>query len=131
MISRDIMIRDVVTARGEITVKECIEILFKKNVGSVVIVDEKHRCVGIFTERDAIRLVAQNMPLETSLEKVMTRNIYTVYEETSYHKAREIMRLNRIRHLPVIDADRKVVGLISLRYLYDEIFEDGKQFRSF
>jgi CBS domain-containing protein len=122
------MIKDVVTARKENTVQECMEILFKKNVGSAVIVDEDQKCIGIFTERDAIRVVAQNIPLNTPLEKVMSKNIYTVSEDTSLHEARATMRLNKIRHLPVVDSKGRLVGLISIRNLYDEFFEDAKRF---
>jgi len=122
------MIRDVVTARKENTVQECIEILFKKNVGSAVIVDEDQKCIGIFTERDAIRVVAQHIPLNTPLEKVMSKNIYTVSEDASFHEARATMRSNKIRHLPVVDSKGRLVGLISLRNLYDEFFEEAKRF---
>ena len=70
MMTRDLMLKDVVTTNGKVTVKETIELLFKRHVGSVVVVDDSQKCIGIFTERDAIRVVAQNIPLDGPMEKI-------------------------------------------------------------
>ena len=117
------MVKDIVTAKKEITAKECINLLFKRHVGSVVIIDENQKCLGIFTERDAIRIVAQNIPLNEPLEKVMSKNIYTISEEAPFLEAKKMMKLYRIRHIPVISADEKIVGLVSIRHILDELLE--------
>ena len=121
MLLRDLMLTDVVTATKDVTVKDCIELLFKRHVGSVVIVDEAQRCTGIFTERDAIRLVAQNVPLDATIDKVMTKNTFTVHENTTFEEAKNVIHLHNIRHLPVIDSDGKLVGLISVRHILNEL----------
>jgi CBS domain-containing protein len=121
MLLRDLMLKDVVTATKNVTVKDCIELLFKRHVGSVVVVDEAQHCNGIFTERDAIRLVAQNVPLDASIEKVMTKNTFTVNENTTFEEAKNVIHLHSIRHLPVVDSDGKLVGLISVRHIVDEL----------
>lgn len=67
--TRDLMLTEVVTSHADISVKEIIDILFKRHIGSVVIVDEANQCIGIFTERDAIRIVAQSLPTRFNSRK--------------------------------------------------------------
>ena len=61
------------------------------------------QCIGIFTERDAIRIVAQNVPLDAPIEKIMTKNPFTVNEDSTFEEAKNIIKSAKIRHLPVID----------------------------
>ena len=105
MMTRDLMLKDVVTTNGRVPVKEAIELLFKRHVGCVVIVDDAQKCLGIFTERDAIRIVAQNVPLDAPIEKIMTKNPFTVNEDSTFDEAKNIIKSAKVRHLPVIDAN--------------------------
>ncbi len=123
MMTRDLMLKEVVTTSGNVSVNEVIELLFKRHIGSVVIVDNAQQCVGIFTERDAIRIVAQNLPLDAPVEKVMTKNPFTVNEASTFEEAKKIIKLYKIRHLPVISTDGKLVGLISVRHILNELCE--------
>ncbi len=117
------MIKKVVTARKSITVRDAIRILFKRHVGAIIVTDEEKKCVGIFTERDAIRVVAQNILLDRPLEEVMTKNVVTVQEDATFEEARRKIVSNKIRHLPVVDSNRKLVGLITVRHILDEFFK--------
>ena len=119
---KHIMIEDVVTAKPNITVKEAIKILHEKHVGSVIITDEGHRSVGIFTERDALRIVASDIPLDTLIGQVMTKNVATIGEEASLDEARRIIVSHGIRHLPVVNGTEELVGLLSVRRFLDELF---------
>lgn len=119
---RDIMIKNVVTAKDGITAEKAIDMLYKKHVGSIVIIDDEEKCAGIFTERDAIRIVAQKIPLNTQLKEVMTRKVKTIREGATLEEARRYIVSNGIRHLPVIDRKEKLVGLLSIRDFLDEIF---------
>ena len=123
MLVRDLMIKDVVTTKKGISVKQCIDILFKMHIGSVVIIDEDRKIVGVFTERDIIRVIAQDIPLNTQLEDVMTTNVVTVSIDSAFAEARELMRTYRIRRIPVVDCEGKLAGLISFRHIIDEFFE--------
>jgi CBS domain-containing protein len=120
--TRDIMIKHVVTAKSNITVKKAIEMLFKRHVGAIVITDDKKKCVGIFTERDVIRVVAQNMPLSTILKKVMSKNVITVSEDATFAESRRIIISHGIRHLPVVNSEGKLAGLVVVRDFLDEFF---------
>jgi CBS domain-containing protein len=117
------MLKDVVTSKKGISVKQCIDILFKMRIGSIVIVDDDRKIIGIFTERDIIRVIAQDIPLNTQLEDVMTTKVVTVSMDSTFAEARELMRTYRIRRIPVVDSDGKLAGLISFRHLIDEFFE--------
>jgi len=117
------MLTEVVTTYGNISVKEVIDLLFKRHIGSVVVVDDAQQCIGIFTERDAIRIVAQNLPLDATVEKVMTKNLFTVNEDSTFEEAKKIIKFNKIRHLPVTTTGGKLVGLISVRHILSELFE--------
>jgi CBS domain-containing protein len=80
---KHIMIEDVVTAKLDITIRDAVKALNEKHVGSIVITDDNQKCLGIFTERDAIRIIANNVPLDTTIDQVMTKNVVTIGEEAS------------------------------------------------
>jgi CBS domain-containing protein len=121
--TQHIMVKNVVTAKGDISVRKAIGILFKRHVGAIVVTDDKKECVGIFTERDAIRVVAQNISLDdTSLRKVMTKNVVTVSEDATFEESRRLLISHGIRHLPVVNSQGKLVGLVVVRHFFDDLF---------
>ena len=69
---KHIMTENVVTIKGDDTAESAIITLYEKHIGSVVIVDNKGKCEGIFTTRDVLRLIAQKTSLKTSINNVMT-----------------------------------------------------------
>ncbi len=117
---------DVVTSSGDISIREAISILYKRHIGSIIIIDKDKKCKGIFTERDAIRVIANDIPLNTPLAEVMTTNLRTVDEHVTFSMAKEIMREHNIRHLPVVDEQGRLIGLLSLRRILDEVHEMHK-----
>lgn len=119
---KHVMVENVVTAKGNITVKRAIEMLHEKHLGSIVVIDEEEKCIGIFTERDAIRIVAKDTHLDTPLDKVMTKNVVTIGKEATIEEARRLIVSHRIRHLPVVDQEGKLIGLLSVRRFLDELF---------
>jgi CBS domain-containing protein len=119
---KHMMIEDVVTAKPSVTVKDAIKILDEKHVGSIIIMDESQKCLGIFTERDAIRIVASDVPLDTPIDQVMTKHVATIGEEASLDEAKRLLISHGIRHLPVLNSKEEVVGLLSVRRFLDELF---------
>ena len=120
---------DVITTLGDISIKEAIKTLYNRHVGSIIIVDKDKKCKGIFTDRDAIRVIANDIPLSKPLSEVMTTNLKTIDEHATYAMVKEIMRTHRIRHLPVVDEQGKLVGLLSLRRIMDEVHDMHKSKR--
>ena len=115
------MIENVITTKEETTIEDAIKILFEKHVGALVITNDKRKCKGIFTERDALRSVARKVSLNTHLRNVMSKNIVTVREDASFAEAKRLMILHRIRHLPVVDKKGYLVGMLALRRILDEL----------
>ena len=122
LLVKHMMLTNVITASPSMTVKETIEILYEKHIGCVVSIDEDKKCIGIFTERDAIRLVAENVKLDQPLSNVMTKNVITIPENSSINEVRRIIQTHSIRHLPVVNQEDRLVGLLSVRALMDQFF---------
>jgi len=119
---KHVMIEDMVTARPNLTVRDIVGILNEKHVGSIIILDDKEKLVGIFTERDAIRIMASGVPLDTPVEQMMTKNVATIGEEASLEEAKRLIISHGIRHLPVLNNKGELVGLLSVRKLLDDFF---------
>lgn len=118
---RYIMIERVVTAKADTTIESAIKTLDEKHIGSIVITDDEGKCEGIFTERDAIRAIAQNVSLSTPLKEVMTKNPITIWEDASFAEAMALIVSHGIRHLPAVDEEKRLVGMLSIRNFLDEI----------
>jgi CBS domain-containing protein len=117
---------DVTTASGDITAKEAIRLLHQRHIDSIIVIDKDGKCKGIFTERDAIRVIANDIPLDTPLAQVMTTNLKTVDEHATFAMAKHVMRTHNIRHLPVVDEKGRFIGLLNLRKILDEVHEMHK-----
>ena len=114
----DLLGRNVVSIKPSSTVAEAARLMRDNRVGSVLVLDESERLVGILTERDIVyKVVAEGKDPETLVEEVMTRDILTIREEATIAEAARLMIGMNIRHLPVVDARGRVVGVISLRDL--------------
>jgi CBS domain-containing protein len=118
---RHVMLRNVVTTDPKTSIKAAIETLHKKHIGSLIITDSNQKCVGIFTERDVLRVVAQGVNFDTPIEEAMTSNVTTI-GEASLEEARRLIVEHAVRHLPVVNSQGELVGLLSVRNLLDELF---------
>ena len=112
--------RDPLTADQDSTIEAVATILYERHVGSVVLVDKRRRCVGICTERDIIRALACGIPVSTPVKKIMTRTPITIFQEDTVGKARSVMSRRGIRHLPVVDKNRRLVGIVTARGLLED-----------
>lgn len=122
LLVKHMMLTNIITATPSMTVEEAINILYEKHIGSVVLIDDDKKCVGMFTERDAIRLVAKKMELDQPLGNVMTKNVITIQENSSINEVRKIVLTHKIRHLPVVNQEDRIVGLLSVRAIVDQFF---------
>jgi CBS domain-containing protein len=97
------------------------------NQAAVLICHEDESLVGIFTERDALRLMADGHEFETRLDQVMTRNPGTVSARETVGRAIAYMSRQGYRRLPIVDDHRRPVGMIKveniLRYLVEHFPE--------
>jgi Predicted signal-transduction protein containing cAMP-binding and CBS domains len=112
---KDIMRHDIlVTASPDTKLLDAIKKMANYNVGSVVVL-ENERIVGILTERDVVKALAKGISLEEKVENVMTKNPITISYNEYINKALFLMSENNIRHLPVVNKEGKLVGMISIR----------------
>jgi CBS domain-containing protein len=100
------------------TVLEAVRKLAEGDQGSAAVVDGR-KVVGVFTERDLLRRVvlAGKDPATTRIAEVMTRPVQTVLDSTPVVAAATLMREQHIRHLPIVDGNGNLVGMVALRYL--------------
>jgi CBS domain-containing protein len=89
----------------------------RANCGSILVMEPPDRLLGIVTERDLMtRVLARALePKHTTLAQVMTAHPTCVTPETKVSDAVVIMLERGFRHLPIVDADRKILGVFSIR----------------
>ena len=102
------------------TVSAAIKRLDEKKIGALVVMDGD-RLAGIFSERDLVRLLAQQGPscLEKQVHEVMTSPVYCVGLSTTVDECMALMTEKRIRHLPVVEG-KEVMGVVSNRDVVQE-----------
>jgi CBS domain-containing protein len=90
--------------------------MHQRSVGALVILNESTEPTGILTDRDLIvRVMAKGLdPNMTTIADVMTMEPKTISEDASIESAMSLMRRGGFRRLPVVDANGKLVGLLSL-----------------
>ncbi|MEM0043283.1 MAG: CBS domain-containing protein [Sulfolobales archaeon] len=117
----DIMIREVVTANENTQISTIAAMMYEKGVGSVVVVDSEGKPTGIITERDIVYAFAKNIRRDAPAWSIMTENPVTVKENDLITTAMEKMRELNVRHLPVVNEEGKLIGIISFRDIIDSI----------
>jgi CBS domain-containing protein len=115
----DIMVKDVVTAKENDKIRDIAIRMYEKKIGSVVVVDDEGKPIGIVTERDMVYVVARALAPDTPAWMVMTEDPIAINENALVTEAMEKMRVQNIRHLPVINVEGKLVGMISFRDIVD------------
>jgi CBS domain-containing protein len=113
--AKDIMSRSVVAVRPGATVREAARLMKENNVGSVLVLGEKGEPLGILTERDMVRILADGVDPGSPVEEHMTPNPITVGPDEPVLSIFCIMVKNNIRHVPVVDGEGRVVGIVSIR----------------
>lgn len=116
--------KKMLTAPPETTVSKAAKLMAHRKVGAVMVV-EKDRLVGIFTERDVVfRVVARGLDAQTTrLAEVMTTAPQAVDPDKTFGYALLLMQENGFRHVPVIE-NGKPVGIVSARNALDPEMEE-------
>jgi CBS domain-containing protein len=124
----------VVTIRRGATVAQAVELLATHRIGAVPVM-EGETVAGILSERDVVRLLAQDRAaLDGSVDAVMTAPAITVGRAEPVIGALSLMTRRRIRHLPVLE-DGRLVGLVSIgdlvKYRIDRIEAEAAAMRDY
>src|SRR5581483_236071 len=124
----EVMNTNVLTVDPTASIGEAAEKMMEAGVGAVVVMEDLVRIVGIVTERDILRAVAQRArAAEARVRQWMTEGVVTIEPETSVGDAAKMMFENNFRHLPVVNRDGRLVGIASLRRLSQWEFEHPKE----
>jgi CBS domain-containing protein len=99
----------------EATILEATQKMNRHRIGSLIVMHEEN-FVGILTERDILmRVVAEEKePRSVRVDEVMTTEVICCQPDTSVEEASSIMKSHRVRHLPVCDAEGRMIGLVSI-----------------
>lgn len=115
-----------VTVGPDVTVSRAVELMKKKRISAVMVVDRKkpRRLLGLFTERDFLgRALGARGFGRLPVKKVMTLDPEALSPGDSVAYALNKMHVGRFRHVPLVDGDGVPVGMISARDLIDFICE--------
>lgn len=109
------------TPRSPITIKPgdsvltALETMAEFDVGALLVMDDE-RLVGIFSERDYARKVVLQgkSSRETKVSEIMTEKVFYAEPSQTVDQAMALMTDKHVRHLPVMDSSKKVIGVISI-----------------
>jgi CBS domain-containing protein len=107
--------REVVTIAPSASLASAVGLLVEKRIGAVLILGADRRVVGILSERDVVRALAERGAgaLEEPVSQTMTRQVSTCNENESVFNIMERMTEGRSRHVPVVDQGQ-LVGIVSI-----------------
>lgn len=116
---REVMSTPVLTAPGALSLKDAIDRMYEARVSSIVAVDDLGRAAGILTERDLLRLLSTGgtQALDTTLGQAMSRPVAAVDGDAFVYVALGKMNRMGLRHLVVVDADHRPIGMVTGRAL--------------
>jgi CBS domain-containing protein len=111
---REAMTRDVRLVKPDQPIREAAKLMGELDIGALP-VEENDRLVGMITDRDiAVRAVAAGRGADTPIGEVMTREVKYCYEDQTVDEVTQNMGELRVRRLPVLNRDKRLVGILSL-----------------
>ena len=121
--AKDIMTKTVVTVPAEAKIDHALGLLLRHHISGLLVVDEDMHLKGIVSELDLLRLLYDPQMKEDCIGHYGTSDVVSVHVNDPLHEVTEIFLENPFRRLPVLDDERKVVGVISRRDLVRYIHE--------
>lgn len=117
-----------ITIKADKTIKEAMKLLFDNKIGSLVVVDDAGSPVGIITERDIFRLAYQKSSefINLTVGESMTTDLVIGLPEDDLDYIAQIITQNRIRHIPIMDKNKKLCGIISIGDIVKARLEDAR-----
>ncbi len=111
---KDLMSRDVKVISPDMTINEAAKAMRDGDFGMLP-VGENDRMIGAISDRDiAIRAVAQGKGPDTKVREIMSDRICWAYDDDTVDSAAKLMSQKQIRRLPVVNHDKRLVGIVAL-----------------
>ena len=100
---------------------DAIEAMIQRRMGAAAVVDERQIVAGFFTERDVMTRVALSGrdPHQIPITEVMSTPVLLATRTTSIAEATEVMINHQKRHLPVVEDDGRLIGILSIRHVLE------------
>lgn len=120
---------EAATVSLEATAADAIRTMLNHRVGAVGVIDKEGRVAGIFTERDVLRKLAltPHDPENTPVRDLMTTPVEMATLSTGPGEALSVMVERHFRHLPVVDSNGKLLGMLSIRNLLQSRIDELTQ----
>jgi CBS domain-containing protein len=128
--------RNVVTIGARATIGDAVAELGARKIGAIVVVEGIDRIVGIISERDVVRAVAQRGAdvLSEPVGSIMTREVMTCSDQETINEVMTRMTRGRFRHLPVAKQGR-LTGIISIgdvvKARIEEVEREAEEMRAY
>ena len=132
---KEIMTKDVTSVTPDTNAKEALELLLKMQISGLPVIDKENKLIGMFTEKDILRYILpsyiekvgrfiyEENPKATrkkfqdlkdlSVSKLMRKDVVTVDENTGLCEIARLMLTQKVRRIPVLDKEKKVVGIVA------------------
>lgn len=122
MVIADLMSRNVATCSADDRLDKPAGLMWDLDLGCVPVVDAQRHVVGIVTDRDVCMAsyTQGKAPHQIFVHEAMAHEVYSCLPDDNLAEVEEIMRKHRVRRVPVVDLDGRLVGLISLNDLARE-----------
>jgi CBS domain-containing protein len=116
LVARELMTRNVKTARLDSSLRDVARIMKEEDCGIVPVVDERGRLRGLLTDRDlVIRTLAEGRPPDNLLARdIMTDDVEVVTPDEDIHSIIALMGRKQVRRVPVVERDDRLVGIIAM-----------------
>ncbi|SDY07945.1 CBS domain-containing protein [Halopenitus persicus] len=109
-----VMTSEAITVHPDTFVEEAASLLLEEGIGSLVVVDDDGRLEGILTTTDFVHIVAASKPkAQTTVERYMSTDVITASAQDPITDVADVMIEQGIHHLPVVDDDGGVIGVVS------------------
>jgi CBS domain-containing protein len=125
---KDVMTKDVISVKKETPIYEAMEIMRKKDITGMPVIEDDMTLVGVITEKDVLRLFyADEDEKNQTVDFFMTRPAVSYWENENLRSVCDFMMINYFRRVPVVSKQGKVVGIISRPDIIEHIIEQRRQ----
>jgi len=106
----------VVTISPDAKITEAARLLAEHRIGALIAIEADNRIAGILSERDIVRGVSErgNLCLGLSVRDLMTSQVVVCHEEDAIDDLMKTMTTRRVRHLPVVSAENRLIGIVTI-----------------